>query len=435
MSSQKPDTYFGCPITRHTKTPKEKAMAELEKLIADGALERDNSKKQGNKDKKSDKKKKANPRLTRSLAALETLICSMKGKYVNEVGEEVDISSQVEAAKKRTVWVRSDDVVRDVLSTVEKQTEKKTSGCGIHVTEESSLEAARRLHEEGHRVLVLNFASAKHPGGGYLTGSMAQEEALCLCSSLFPSISQITEHYDINGKTHDGIYTDHMLYSPDVPVFRRDNLSFYDAPFPVSFITSPAVNAGVVMQNGQKDKAVSKAALLDVVNQCMTKRIRRILEVAAASNHTAVVLGAFGCGVFRNDPVCVCLLCVVSPYRFYRFLSRFGLTLFFSILLSFSLSLAFLFLSLSLSSSLSFSHSRMSLAFSRVSSREALLMQRSCSASLEASRTPTSLPLKRSFRHSRLLAPSLFPLTIDVHFMLKLLKEKKENPPTAQTNS
>lgn len=98
-------------------------------------------------------------------------------------------------------------------------------------------------------MLALNFASARHPGGGFLGGSQAQEESLARASGLSPCLNQFQEMYDTNQRFSSCLYTDHMIYAPDVPVFRDDDDRLLEEPFLVSILTAPAVNAGAVRRN------------------------------------------------------------------------------------------------------------------------------------------------------------------------------------------
>ncbi|MFI8306568.1 TIGR02452 family protein [Streptomyces sp. NPDC085927] len=171
-------------------------------------------------------------------------------------------------------------------------------GARIEVTGESSLEAARRLTGEGdgtHSVpAVLNFASARNPGGGYLNGAQAQEEALCRASALYVCLLRAAEFYDHHRTHRDPFYTDRVIHSPAVPVFRDDRGRFLDEPFPVGFLTSAAPNAGVILRT-----APERAAELP---RALAVRAERVLETAVAHGYRRLVLGAWGCGVFRNDP-------------------------------------------------------------------------------------------------------------------------------------
>jgi uncharacterized protein (TIGR02452 family) len=96
-------------------------------------------------------------------------------------------------------------------------------------------------------------------------------------------------------ETHrDPLYSDNAIYSPDVPVFREDDGRLLEQPYRCAFITCPAVNAKVALERDPTRGSAIRAA--------MTRRIGRVLAIAAIHDHTAIVLGAWGCGVFGNDP-------------------------------------------------------------------------------------------------------------------------------------
>ncbi|MEU8617258.1 TIGR02452 family protein [Streptomyces sp. NPDC048623] len=166
----------------------------------------------------------------------------------------------------------------------------------IAVTGESSLAAARRMLREdpGTPVAVLNFASARNPGGGYLNGAQAQEEALCRSSALYTTLLRAPEYYAHHREHRDAFYTDRVIYSPAVPVFRDDAGRLLAEPFAVGFLTSPAPNAGVIRRQ--------TPALAGRVPAALAARAERVLETAAAQGYRRLVLGAWGCGVFQNDP-------------------------------------------------------------------------------------------------------------------------------------
>ncbi|NBM15481.1 TIGR02452 family protein [Streptomyces sp. GC420] len=174
----------------------------------------------------------------------------------------------------------------------------------VEVTGESSLEAARRLvvvrDGQGSArgpVAVLNFASARNPGGGFLNGAQAQEEALCRASALYTCLLRAPEYYEHHRAERSAFYSDRVIHSPAVPVFRDDRGELLDEPFPVGFLTSPAPNAGVILRRTPELAHLIPAALLS--------RAERVLEVAAVHGYRRLVLGAWGCGVFRNDPAVV----------------------------------------------------------------------------------------------------------------------------------
>lgn len=93
------------------------------------------------------------------------------------------------------------------------------------------------------------------------------------------------------------LYTDHAIHSPEVPFFRDESLELLAAPFTASVVTAPAPNAGEALRNGRESP--------DDVARALDHRAGAVLEVMRAKGHRVVVLGAWGCGVFRNDPAAV----------------------------------------------------------------------------------------------------------------------------------
>jgi uncharacterized protein (TIGR02452 family) len=149
----------------------------------------------------------------------------------------------------------------------------------------------RELLKLDRDVLVLNFASAKHPGGSWLYGAKAQEEDLCRCSSLFSSLITQNDYYANNINSGSSLYTDDIIYSPMVPFFREDDTMDLCDMFKMSVITSPAPNVNNLSEDDEFDK------LEDVIYN----RAIKILSVANKQGHRSIVLGAWGCGVFGND--------------------------------------------------------------------------------------------------------------------------------------
>ncbi len=164
----------------------------------------------------------------------------------------------------------------------------------IEVTTETTAAAARRLASEGASVCALNFASAKNPGGGFVRGAKAQEEDVCRVSALYPCLLTQRAYYDENRACGTMLYTDHLIYSPAVPFFRDDRYDLLETPYRCSVITSPAPNAGEELR---RDPDAQPA-----ISRTLVRRTAMVLAVAAAHRERNLVLGAWGCGVFRNDP-------------------------------------------------------------------------------------------------------------------------------------
>ncbi len=184
--------------------------------------------------------------------------------------------------------------------------------CQVTVSKARTLEAAMQLHEAypEKKIAVLNFASATTPGGGVQSGSSAQEESLCRCSTLYPVLDTYqmwVEYYDVNRMVDDIHYTDACIYSPDIVVCKTDT----DYPermekkdwFAVDVITCAAPNlrnelpAYVNPDTGEKIRM--EASEMYALHE---SRARHILHIAAAHKVDILVLGAFGCGAFANDP-------------------------------------------------------------------------------------------------------------------------------------
>ena len=124
---------------------------------------------------------------------------------------------------------------------------------------------------------------------------MAQEESLALATTLYLPLSKTAKPmYDRNEMNPKlGFYNDLIVYSPDVLVFRDDDGEFIEKAFPIAVISVPAVNAGNVRDNVKKKTARIKTV--------MESRCTAILKVAKYDTEI-LILGAFGCGVFKNNP-------------------------------------------------------------------------------------------------------------------------------------
>lgn len=172
----------------------------------------------------------------------------------------------------------------------------------ISVISADCLEQARLLDNP----LVLNMASYKNPGGGVVSGSMAQEENIFRRTNLFQSLYQYvyySDQYGIkqNDKNKYPLPFYGGIYSKDITIFRgTENNGYYllGKPFETSFISVSAIKRPE-LKNGKMNKSdISK----------MKNKIKVIFEVALANSHENLVLSAFGCGSYGNPPEQIALI-------------------------------------------------------------------------------------------------------------------------------
>ncbi|MBK9258486.1 MAG: TIGR02452 family protein [Polyangiaceae bacterium] len=224
-------------------------------------------------------------------SAQQILDVIAQGGYTTSAGKWVDIRALQAAAAAGTELFRPADL--EALFVAKAGTGNAPR---VDVVDATTQDAARTLAKEPGGVVLLNFASAKNPGGGFLGGARAQEEEVCRCSGLYHVLLTKPEYYETNRAERSALYTDCMIYSRDVPFFRTSaKAEWLDEPFVASVMTAPAPNAGALMQ--QKDKEGASK-----LRETFERRWRNVLLVAAARGHRTVLLGAWGCGAFRNDP-------------------------------------------------------------------------------------------------------------------------------------
>ena len=220
--------------------------------------------------------------------AADTMRILDAGSYPAPSGGKVEIGDALRAAIDGTHLYGPGDRLPELPAIA-----PRTAGPVVSVTDESTLAAGRRLAARG-QVAALVFASAKHPGGGFRTGAKAQEEDIARASGLYRCLNAAPRFYAYHRSRSDNLYSDQVIYSPGVPVFRDDDGGLLDTAYLISFLTAAAPNRGALPRG--------RAAQ---VAQALAKRAARVLAVATAHGHRRLVLGAWGCGVFRNDPVVV----------------------------------------------------------------------------------------------------------------------------------
>ena len=228
----------------------------------------------------------------RAAIAKDTLKILKQGHYTNPLGKQVSIKKVQHSAENQTKVYRTEDL-ETLLS--EYSPNSSSFDTLFEVSNTTTLNCIRHLKEQGiEHILCLNFASARHPGGGFLKGSEAQEESIARATGLYQCQLRAKPYYDKNRAFGSCLYSDYMIYSPNVPIFKRENGDLMENYLPVSIITAAAPNAGVVRRQEPRN--------INDIKPTMARRIDMVLSLAHSHDHQNLVLGAWGCGVFQNDP-------------------------------------------------------------------------------------------------------------------------------------
>ena len=224
--------------------------------------------------------------------AKETIAVINNQKYTNLNGEVVDISVEMDSAIDGTHYYEAETLVG-------MPADHAPIHLKVEVTNETTAQAAVRLQADGKtNIVALNFASARNQGGGFLAGAVAQEEDLCRASGLYGCLKRKPLFYNANILCDNHFYTNGILYSPNVPFFRDDHNLFLEKPFPLSIISAPAPNLSaprLSLRLGGDEPS-------SVIEKLIRERAVRILQVAHANGHKNLILGAWGCGAFGNNP-------------------------------------------------------------------------------------------------------------------------------------
>lgn len=151
---------------------------------------------------------------------------------------------------------------------------------------------------EFENTAILNFASAVLIGGQPQNGFTTQEEVLNRATTLFPTLNTQDvkkNYYDYFKRLGNDIYTDRMIISRNIYIIKDSEI----VPNPlikqeylkVDVITSPAPNLSKIK--------ISDEEYIKIY----TSRIKKIFRLAALYKNTTIIVGAFGCGAFKNNPV------------------------------------------------------------------------------------------------------------------------------------
>lgn len=228
--------------------------------------------------------------MDRKETARQTLAIMEQGYY--QYGDsKIEIRSALEASVRGSFLITPQQA-EELLAMY--NVSGSTAKVPVRTENIATVEAVRRLTEEGkEKIGVLNFASAKNTGGGFINGAMAQEESLAASSTLYRTLTVHEEYYRENRAQRSMMYTNYAIYSPDVVFFRDGRFQLVEKPFKASVLTLPAVNMGQVLLKGEDSAEAERV---------MRRRMKLALAIFARQGARNLVLGAYGCGVFRNDP-------------------------------------------------------------------------------------------------------------------------------------
>ena len=226
----------------------------------------------------------------------ETMKAAEDGCYFVEE-REVKLPFSFEQIKEVTLYTP------EQISQLSEQDLSETKSVRVTFRNQDTLEAAFELHqrrkENEKPVLVLNFANPHRPGGGIRSKPGTQEEHLCVKTTVLCSLEteEAWPFYQTNLDCGTQAQTDTILISPNTMVIRNPDLSLREDPFPIAVMT---VAAPIASRMEQEE--------LPNLEKILRSRIRGMLRTATAEGYTQLVLGAWGCGNFGNDPELVARL-------------------------------------------------------------------------------------------------------------------------------
>ncbi len=230
----------------------------------------------------------------RSKVSAETLSLLQQGFYRNSKGVQIYLDSGETLHQKSTYYPLSDQPIESAEARYDTH---------IEIVNKDCLDAAQEAVEKGNKAVVLNFAGPEEVGGGFIDGTNGQEENICYRSEIAGFMSfHLAEQNAKLGTGKPLVYPlyDKLLFTPDVLVFRKRREESYmllDTPFRVGILTSAALVNPAVKQDG--DKVIYE---LEKDRNKTEELIRNQLYIAHKNGFDSVILGAFGCGAFKNPP-------------------------------------------------------------------------------------------------------------------------------------
>ena len=231
--------------------------------------------------------KKLELKRLRSLIFKENIKIVSESGYSNTKGEWISLNTDNSLS----------ELYQSELPPVNQNQRYKTK---ISVINEDSIDAGIKLKEQGFNPIVLDMACEDNPGGGVIGGCYGQEESLFRRTDLYLHTFRYTKSAQVFGLSETE--TKYPLnryfggvYVRNANVFRHKEAMGYklmDNPYKLSFVAVAAIKDPVLIDNKLSDK--------DIKITCA--KIRTIFRIGLQNEHDAVVLGAFGCGIFHNPP-------------------------------------------------------------------------------------------------------------------------------------
>ena len=236
--------------------------------------------------------------LTNQYITRKQQLASVFEDTMAQIKQSADLTSTMEHSLHNQQFIPESAIIS--ISDVPKEDKP----ANIIVSRLRSFEAAAQYI--GKRTAVLNFASATNPGGGVEKGASAQEECLCRVSTLYPCLADQkmrASFYTPHRKNGNALHNDDIIYTPNVLVIKDDDHNLLSEPFSVDIISCAAPNLRERPANQYNTGDTIKVQISD--NELLAlheKRARKICSSAIANGVEILILGAFGCGAFQNDP-------------------------------------------------------------------------------------------------------------------------------------
>lgn len=229
------------------------------------------------------------------MLAEKTLEILRKGEYRYSILKTVQFKELIDYSIFNSKTYKADELTSTLART--QNTVSEGQETKIILNGRKSITAALEVMLEGEpgRIAILNFANPFEPGGGFRRDARAQEEDLCRNSALFPCLQNQRDFYERNVLENSEYFTNDIIFSPEVPFFRDDDGNFLSEPKKISVITSAA-------PFGWAQRTIPKSLNAKSLEEVIINRILLILSCADIEGIDTLVLGAWGCGAFKNDP-------------------------------------------------------------------------------------------------------------------------------------